>query len=1338
MSPQIDNSITNPSEVLSSPTQDPTSEFKRVTHNFFNQPLVVVSTINKLISTRLGLILLTCTLLISPILLDYANANISITWDTTRNWGGIVSGTNKNATMEVGYRSTYPTLYGVIRINGSNKRAGWIINRIVNDGYSQGPVQNQYTKDNLRHIDFPNARFRIGYEYSCSGNTCVNFEFNPLSLNAVNGQIRYRFWAKIEGAFFDNDTLNITVIEAESIELEWIFNHSNGVLQAGEYNNHRMDGYSWQYGQIHSQYPINELKVQGVEEPSIGPRVTSVKDIDFSAASEHVVGSNLLIGTWTIRNTPGSCQYPYCYQFIYKPSRNQLDLLHRNVTAYLELQRIQNDQVQESNRITINLLARSHTLPEIAIRIHPDSAAGTVEDTGAVVKFEAVSSLPAPSGGLEVGVEVAESANFLDLEANIPTSVMIAGGQTVGVLEVPIVDNNINESNGMVTVTLLADTSVPNKYGLSNLPTYRSITAEVIDDETEPPPEELLPVVRIVQPSQPLSVVEGESVNFSLSINEQPESPFVVNISGMDAGTGHFANIEVVNPNQLNSDGLHVFDDNKRLELKLNTNITPAIGHGTIIITLRPSQYYKVSGNQETLEITVKESTKPTAHQISVSAPSSEIDEKGTATFNFQSEPALPEETTISFQVYPTNVSIMWSIPRTIRLRDSKSLTLRVGALTNNAEQGSIAIEITTEAAQNLIPSGGAVITVNKLTAPDPDTNTDQEPVPPEDQPNISIASLVANLLLGRSANSPVATNSENSSSRLHPVFSIQATNPVINEGELVEFLIMSSKHTSQSINLRITETGNYLRDQTPTNVNFKNQRSIVLTLATVDNILAETDGLITAEITTGMGYLIADNQNIDSVVISDIADRQERKNEITYRISEILPEILNHVGNETLTTTSQRIQQAQDGTRSPASYNINGASGIRQIITTSGEMLNSEPESLRSILGNSEFAFDVYSEDYLANPVLVWGLGELKAVNSTGSNSDSSWQGDAFTGHLGFDTKLSPTTLMGMTTSMVDMDAEYALAQSNEFLFQSRNTTFNPYLNWTSPNNDAQLQTIVGYGLGTIDIKQPNYKYETLQSYSSTISVSGNKRLYSSHSLLAGGTSTLSLIGESWMARLQVEEQQDIIDAVNLNAQHHRIAIDASHNINLTNGTSILPSFSIGALYDGKDQDALQGLELRNGISYSNPIGLELTGYTRLILEQSSQEKLWNLYGSLQYDYGNDQLGAILSASGNYIQAPDNYTDLLNMSILDGARASSMDNSVNTELKYGLSMCEQVCLITPYAGYDLTVDKPLKSRLGTRISVGSLLNLEYEHIYNPSSDNPTHQKVQFSSRFNW
>ena len=509
------------------------------------------------------------------------------------------------------------------------------------------------------------------------------------------------------------------------------------------------------------------------------------------------------------------------------------------------------------------------------------------------------------------------------------------------------------------------------------------------------------------------------------------------------------------------------------------------------------------------------------------------------------------------------------------------------------------------------------------------------------------------------------------------------------------------------------------------------------VTLSTQDDQIAEANGTITLLLIPHSNYKVS-TQNSATIKVSDAEDRQLREQEIATRTHEILPEYLNLIGGRTLATTSQRIQDVQGDTNSFSSYRINGASGLTQLITTSGEIINSDSETLRSILGNSAFELDIYSEDTLAHPISIWGLGELNNVSSSNGDSSSDWDGDAFTGHLGFDTQLNHNVLLGMSSSTVDLDAGYAQGQSNEFLFRSRSTTFNPYLSWTSPSNDAQLQTIVGYGFGEIDIKQPGYQYETLQSNSSNISFSGRKQLYSAESFLTGGTSELNLIGESWIASLQVEEKAGILNETNLSAQHHRVAVDGSHKIDFARGASITPTLSLGLLHDGKDQNTLRGVEFNNGVSYSDPIGLELAGNARMIFEQTSQARLWNLNGSIYYDFGNDQLGTMFKISGTYAQTPSNYSELLNMSIIDNGSSGSMENSVNTELQYGLSICGTTCLVTPYAGYDFDTNGLSQSQLGVRLSIGTFMNLEVERTNNPISEVSTNQKVQFSSRFDW
>ena len=146
----------------------------------------------------------------------------------------------------------------------------------------------------------------------------------------------------------------------------------------------------------------------------------------------------------------------------------------------------------------------------------------------------------------------------------------------------------------------------------------------------------------------------------------------------------------------------------------------------------------------------------------------------------------------------------------------------------------------------------------------------------------------------------------------------------------------------------------------------------------------------------------------------------------------------------------------------------------------------------------------------------------------------------------------------------------------------------------------------------------------------------------------------------------------------------------------------------------------------------------MELAGNARLIQEQISQQRLWNLHGSLSYDFGRDQLGPMIEISGTYSEAPTDYSNLLNMSIIDGTGSRSMENTVNTKLQYGFKVCKNTCLVTPYAGYNFDTDGISQSQIGTRISIGSLLNLEIEHTNRPNSEVPTNNKIQFNSRINW
>ena len=914
-----------------------------------------------------------------------------------------------------------------------------------------------------------------------------------------------------------------------------------------------------------------------------------------------------------------------------------------------------------------------------------------------------------------------------------------SGSNFTGIVKIPTINDKTTTSevtndiitSGTIMVTLVADDSAEIKYTISEIEGEDTGTVGVLSSDFE-----------FTLSISDVSAAEGDGggmtrFDFEVTLSHPLEYPITVNYAFSE-----YEGTEI--PATVDADFAFASDERSleflagETEKEITVNV---VADDTIELTEAFSISLTIMGNSRIDDTdsgigTITTDDEPEKPYINVANVEDSVMEGQPAVFNISVRHPPDDErvaVTVDILVEDGGSFIAWRTPRTVNLAaDDDSVEVSIPTLDDSTDEDPASITLTIlDNDDYTIDQANMSDSVEIMDNDNPgDTDTEDR---------ISIAETAVSAILSRLDELLGSSNPLESTAPVVPIVSVVAITPEISEGEQAVFEIISDLTSEEdlSISFETNQNGDFLTSNVPTQAQIQaNSTRVRVVIDTQDDDLAEADGTITLQLQHGNSYTISTQSSV-TVAVSDAADRLARKNEIASRTSEILPEVFNLVGSNTLATTAQRIQQAQNNSGSNIAYNINGAKGIQQIITKSGEMINSEPESLRSILGNSSFAFDVHSENHLTNPVTVWGLGELKEVSSSGSSA-SGWQGDALSGHFGFDSKLNPNTLLGMTTSIIDMDAGYALNRSNEFIFQSRANVVNPYLSWTSPNKDTQLQTIVGYGLGEIDIKQPNYQYETLQSNSSTISFNGSKRLFSTDSFLTGGTSTLNLVGESWITRLQVEEKQDIIDAVNLSAQHHRVSIDAIHNINLANGTSITPKLSVGALHDSKDERVLRGVELRSGLTYSTPIGLSLAGLTRTIIKEATQENLWSVHGSLDFDYGQDQLGPIINVTGNYSQIPSDYSDILNMSIIEGAGSSSMDQLINTEFQYGLSLCNDSCKVTPYAGYNFDVDGLDNSRVGARLSVGSFVNLDVEQSHNPNSEVTTNQQIQLRSRLSW
>ena len=126
----------------------------------------------------------------------------------------------------------------------------------------------------------------------------------------------------------------------------------------------------------------------------------------------------------------------------------------------------------------------NNTLPQITIAPHTDSEDGVDEADNAVAKFTISSNIAISSGTtLNVGYAVTESHDFLpDSQAELDSVPLEMDNQTK-VVSIPIENDDDDEANGTITLTLKEDSSSQETYLIPVALDERKAVVNVRDDE---------------------------------------------------------------------------------------------------------------------------------------------------------------------------------------------------------------------------------------------------------------------------------------------------------------------------------------------------------------------------------------------------------------------------------------------------------------------------------------------------------------------------------------------------------------------------------------------------------------------------------------------------------------------------------------------------------------------------------------------------------------------------------------------------------------------------------------------------------------------------------------
>ena len=265
--------------------------------------------------------------------------------------------------------------------------------------------------------------------------------------------------------------------------------------------------------------------------------------------------------------------------------------------------------------------------------------------------------------------------------------------------------------------------------------------------------------------------------------------------------------------------------------------------------------------------------------------------------------------------------------------------------------------------------------------------------------------------------------------------------------------------------------------------------------------------------------------------------------------------------------------------------------------------------------------------------------------------------------------------------------------------------------------------------------------KMKRLIANSYTFGLTGSQLLYSSDSILSG-TSNLSVKGETWLARQSITGKDDILESIEIDAQHLNIRTEATHQFDLVDGSYLNPLISVGLRRDQKNRQSISGLEFIGGANYTNPIGLTLAGNGNLLVGEENQIQKLGLDGSLTFDWASDKRGLIMEIAPTWGRTnAEVQNSLWSRNILDANFESGQYSdgiSLTSEIGFGLDILDGQSVLTPFSGYNYSDTQGSEYQVGTRMSFGSNAKLDISGSQNINAVGEMSNKIRLEGGLSW
>ena len=903
--------------------------------------------------------------------------------------------------------------------------------------------------------------------------------------------------------------------------------------------------------------------------------------------------------------------------------------------------------------------------------------------------------------------------------------VLLPANETKTTLSYQTVDDEEDNEIGLLTVHLRPDKSTQPTYEIAKSRTWASV--EYVDNDG------IVPTVRLETSHS--EVQDGGIVRFDLIANPPPDAdnPLVINtLEITDFETGNpYPSYLIPNLIEFDQEGVGA-------GLVMLDPYFENLTNKKVVITLKDdllNNYKAATAPDNTLVIDVKPNN---VFSLAIENYKDEFVEGDTISLIVSVDKAYEDSFEVPVLISnPMNFSL-WRAPKSVNFPigvDKQTIHLKINHDNILQADGYISISLEGDMHRRYILDASTNLKIKIANSSSSDAIMEGA--------RVSVAAQVAKSTLiqnGEFLQTSPMFSSELTHSELHlPIITIDSVVAMINEGESAEFRILQSKSVDHSVKIKLdtTESRNFLTDQLINSIEISpNQVEKFLVIQTLDDDLANKDGVLTVTILPDKSYTLGENYYA-MVKISDKSDRDSFREELVATQDIINPVVLSSMESELLNATRES-PIIQRKTNERFNYQILGQSSVKEILNAGKQLKDFNLPIWKGLLYGSSLGFDFYPVGETEKSLLFWGQGIHSNLSNFGIDRTNSWYGEVLTGLFGIDSILSPSISTGVSMSQTSVNAFLDwTAHEKQTQFTSNWIGFHPFLSWYSPLSGNNLHIISGYRWGQTRINQESDEAESTNSVAISTSLDGKLQIYSKNFAQNEVASELNVIGDG-MFLYQSNDNYNTFTSHN-QFINSRIALESTNWFNLENGVIIQPYLQFGLDLNMDHSKFYGAWDLTSGVDYIASPNLSVHTKSHVLISDLNQIRDYMFAGSLNFDKNLDNHGFRLKVSArNLLTFEENLMPLQFNNSANISDVRKKNWNFNSEIGYGFKLNDQLGIFDSYSNYSTTNQRDHTLRMGGRVSIHSNVNLDASVIRNFNLDLRDSSEIRFNGKINW